>query len=231
MGFALEVEKRFDRKLAQFCRDNGGKFRFVNAGVDGWGTVQASRYAEDHFDALRPDIIVLTFCENDPYDDESFLADEGPTRTETRPARLFLQKHCHLYRLFYNLRWMWQNRDEVRQLGRDQKTDGKEDPAAAIAIPEELWGKSLQRIRDFHAAFLKFNPNGALLLQATSPTSTDMSIHLSQLDNDKNLLYVDLGGQVSNLPLTERRLPHDPHWSEKVQEISARALYDKIIAL
>jgi hypothetical protein len=231
MGFALDVENRFDRKLAQRCRDKGKDFRFINAGVDGWGTVQASRYAQDHFEVLRPDIVVLTFCENDPYDDASFLEDEGPTRVETRAARLFLQRHSHLYRLAYNLRWMWQHKDEVRQLGRDQKQDGQADPSAAIFIPEDQWQKSLQRLRDFHAALLRQNPSAVLLVQASSPTSTDVRSHLSGLDNGKSLFYIDLSGPVGALSVPERRLTHDPHWSAKVQEISAQALYDRIAQL
>ena len=231
VGFALDVESRFDRKLAQLCRGNGLKFRFINTGVDGWGTVQATRYAEDHLDLLRPDMAVYTFCENDPYDDASFLANEGPTPVETRPLRLFLHRHFHLYRLAMNLRWMWQHRDEVRQLGRDQKTDGAADPAAAIVIPEDLWKLSLQRLRDFHAALLGRNPNAVMLIQASSPTSADVRSHLSALDNGKNLFYVDLSESVNSLPLAERRLPHDPHWSAKVHEISAHALYDRIVGL
>ena len=231
MGFALDVESRFDRKLAQLCRENGRNFRFINTGVDGWGTVQESRYVEDHFDFLRPDIVVLTFCENDPYDDLSFLANDGPEWVETRPLRLFLRKHSHLCRLAYNLRWMRKNEDQVRQLGRDKKQDGETDPAAAISIPDDLWRQSLQHLRDFHAALLRRNPNAVLLIQATSPTSANVRDKLSALDNGKNLFYIDLTGPVSALPVPERRLPHDPHWSAKVQEISARALYDRIARL
>ena len=228
MGFALDVESRFDRKLAQLCGKDSRNFRFINAGVDGWGTAQAVRYAEDHFDALRPDVVVLTFCENDPYDDATFLAREGPTPVETRPARLFLQRHLHLYRFAYGLRWMWQHQDEVRQLGRYQKPAGETDPAAAITIPEDLWRQTLQRLRDFHAALLRHNPNGVLLVQASSPTSADVRRHLSMLDNGSSLVYVDLSGPVNALPVAERRLTYDPHWSVKVQEISARALYGNI---
>ncbi len=228
VGFALDVESRFDRKLAQLCAKDGLKFRFVNCGVDGWGTVQASRYAEDHFDFLRPDIVVYTFCENDPYDDASFLENEGPTRVETRTSRLFLHKHFHLYRLAMNLRWMWQHRNEVKELGRDQKADGTADPAAAIVISEDLWRQTLGHLRDLHAALLRHNPNCVLLVQASSPTSENVRSHLSSLGNGKNLFYVDLSGPVGALPVAERRLPHDPHWSAKVQEISAGALYARI---
>ncbi len=231
MGFALDVESRFDRKFAQLCRENGRNYRYINAGVDGWGTVQESRYAQDHFDVLRPDIVVLTFCENDPYDDASFRENEGPTWVETRPVRLFLHRHSHLYRLAGNLRWMRQHRDQVRQLGRDKKQDGEADPAASITIPEELWSQTLQQMRDFHAAFLRFNPNGILLIQASAPASSDVRGHLSGLDNGKNLLYVDLNEAVKALPVAERRLPHDPHWSTKVHEISARSLYNCLVRL
>jgi hypothetical protein len=231
MGFALDVNSRFDRKLADLCRENGQNFRSINAGVDGWGTVQESRYAEDHFDSLRPDIVVLTFCENDPYDDATFLANDGPTWVETRASRLWLHRHSHLFRLASNLKWMRQHRDEVRQLGRDKKQEGEADPAASITIPEELWSESLQQLREFHAALLRFNPNGVLLIQATSPTSSDVRSHLSGLDNGKNLLYIDLSGPAGALPATERRLPHDPHWSAKMHEISARTLYNRLVRL
>jgi hypothetical protein len=231
MGYALDIENRFDKKLAQLCRENGSNYRFINAGVDGWGTVQESRYAQDHFETLRPDIVVLTFCENDPYDDAWFLAHEGPVWVETRPVRLFLKQHCQLYRLASNLRWMRQHRDEVRQLGRDKKQDGETDPAGAMFIPEPMWAQSLQHLRDFHAAFLRHNPNGILLVQASAPTSADVRSHLSLLDNGKNLLYIDLSAAVSSVPVAERRLPHDPHWSAKVHEISAHALYERIARL
>jgi len=231
VGFALDIESRFDRKLAERCSKNGLKFRFINCGVDGWGNIQAFRYAEDHFDFLKPDIAVFTFCENDPFDDAMFLANEGPTPVETRASRLFLHKHFQLYRLAMNLRWTWQHRNEVQALGRNKKPDGAADPAASISIPEEQWQQTLQRVRDFHAALLQRNPNAVLLVQASSPTSENVRSHLATLDNGKNLFYIDLSGPVGALPVAERRLPHDPHWSAKVQDISANALYDRISRL
>ena len=228
MGFALDVESRFDRQFARLCRDNGIPVRCVNIGVDGWGAVQATRYAEDHLDQLRPDVAVWTFCENDPYDDTSFLADPGPTPVETRPLRLFLQRHMHLYRLYCNLRWMRQHGDEVRNLGRDRAADPNIDPAAAIAIPESLWRQTLERVRNFHAALLRQNPRAVLLVQASSPTSADVRSHLSALDNGGNLLYVDLSGPAKTLSVPQRRLPHDPHWSARMHELSAHALLDRL---
>ncbi len=231
MGFGIDVDERFDRRLARLCRQNGAEFRFINTGVDGWGTVHETRYAEDHFDSLRPDIVVLTFCENDPYDDASFLENEGPTKVESGRVRLFLRSHSQLYRFVYVLRWLWGHGEEVRQLGVGEKRAETEDPAAAIAIPEELWQQSLRRLRAFHEAFLRFNPRGVLLVQASAPTSSDVRGHLAGLTNGKDLFYVDLGGPVGALTMRERRLAHDPHWSLMVHEISARALHDRIAEL
>jgi hypothetical protein len=226
VGFAIDIEERFDKKLARLCQDSGRAFRFINAGVDGWGTLQESRYAQDHFDALRPDIIVLTFCENDPYDNAAFLASKGPVRVETGRLKLFLRSHFQLYRFLNGLKWMSVHGQQVDELGLDHSPRDSMDPSQHIDISEDLWEQSLQHIRDLHMAFLRFNPNGVLLVQASSPTSPDVRSHLSTLANGKDLLYVDLSESASAIPAKERRLPHDPHWSSKMQDVSARALYE-----
>jgi hypothetical protein len=123
---------------------------------------------------------------------------------------------------------MWVHRQQVEELGLDRSPGDGVDPGQNIHISEDRWEQSLQRIRDLHAAFLRFNPNGVLLVQATSPISPDIRGHLSTLANGKDLLYVDLSKSASAIPLKERRLPYDSHWNSKMQDASARALFDFI---
>ena len=236
-GQAINIEDRMDTQLEALCRTAGLAFRYINAGVSGWGTLQAARYGQDNFDVFRPDIIVLTFCENDPYDDAYFLA-RGVSFDQVKfPGKTFLRKHFHLFRflqyqyLLFLLNQKTRVETQVPEEGQNEETTAHPEvakPVGEMVIPQAYWDKTAQYVRDFHAAFLKFNPQGVLLLQAGNPTNADIRKHLRALGNGANLIYVDLAEAVSRIPPEQRRLPYDGHWSRKMHAISAQHLYDAI---
>src|SRR5262245_42777023 len=71
-GEGLDVEHSFATRLQALLDAGGLKYDVINAGVGGWGTAQETTYARDNFGRFRPDVIVLTFCGNDPDDDAEF---------------------------------------------------------------------------------------------------------------------------------------------------------------
>src|SRR5262245_40145766 len=72
-GEGLNAELIFASKLEALLATEPNGWLVVNTGVGGWGTLQETLYAKDHFELFRPDVIVLTFCGNDPSDDANFL--------------------------------------------------------------------------------------------------------------------------------------------------------------
>ncbi len=231
-GEGLNAESTFDTKLEVQLAKEKSKWFVLNTGVGGWGTLQATLYANDHFEAFRPDIVVLTFCGNDPGDDVSFLnkiSDSDQGRFPI-PGKIFIRNHSHLYRFIFHgvkqLLYTW----EMKKKQHDHP-DLVFDSQSSALISADEWRLTLQRIRDFHRDFLAFNPDGVLLVQATYPTNLNTREHLQQLTNNKNLFYVDLHDAVQHLGEEKMRLPYDNHWSAEAHELSAHALFQTIRTL
>ncbi len=233
-GYGVQVGERFDKRLAALCAAQGRDFRFINAGVDGWGTLAMTQFAEDNFASLRPDIIVLTFCENDPSDD-AFLLLHGVTYSRVPFwGKEFIRRHSQLYRFIRRRAWV-AGHDPKAGLGQSlvgdiAKSAGLE-AADATTIRADYWDRTLARLRSFHDAFLAFNPRGVLIIQTSAPTCADIREHLRKLDNGSSLRYCDLYDAVAPLNPDERRLPFDPHWSVKVHELSSAKLYEVVSQL
>lgn len=237
-GHGVNVPDRFDTRLKELCRDQGRSFRFLNVGVSAWGTLQETRYVRDHLDLLRPDIVVLTFCENDPYDDAYFLEHGVSFDHVTFPGKLFLRKHFHLFRLLQHryLLFLLERRVQNAAPGTTADADASRHPEvrvsdASVVIPESYWDKTFAYLREFQRDFLDYNPKGVLLIQATQPTQPDIREHLKAFANDRDIFYVDLAEAADALTPEQRRLPYDGHWSPAMHNISAQALLETLMRL
>lgn len=225
-GYGINVEDRFDTHLAALLEREDNRYCLFNAGVPGWGTVQETRFARDHFHIFDPDILVLAFCGNDPSDDTQFLKGEMVFKEKglgNFPGKAWLRAHSHLYRFVLHhttvLRRAWfinaqQAGDEAIHV----------DAQSAGVMNESEWERTLKLLRDFHAEFLAFKPGGNMILLATNPEDPEIRDRLRSLDNGDTLRYLDLHDAVIKLSPSDRVLPYDRHWSKEVHHIVAEEL-------
>lgn len=232
-GFGANIEERFDTRLRAKLEHAGYDFRYINAGVDGWGTLQATQFARDNFGVFQPDIVVLTFCENDPYDNAYYLENKETFGSVRLPLKQVFRRYLHLYRLVQYVHWVNTHKASINGLAVSEgdPTETTPDPQRLLTIPDHLWPTTRQAIVDFHAELKRFNPDAVLLIQASAPTSHDIRNRLKSLDNGNDLLYVDMHDTASKMTLEQRRLTFDPHWSPAMQEVSAQHLSDEIVRL
>ena len=206
-------------------------FTIINSGVGGWGTLQETTYAKDHFTLFNPDIIVLTFCENDPNDDLKFKTgmhnkDRGVLNF---PGKMFFKYHSQLYQFIYHKfsEMMYTKMIQKRLAGKKIRYEG--DPQGTVS--EKDWDTTLRTISKFYQDFRRFNNRGILLIQATTPWVPDIRNHLKQLSNDSTIYYVDLYEETVSIPDSVRMLPYDrQHWSGVIHRISAEKISETINA-
>lgn len=232
-GYGVNVEDRFDTRLARLLEGEDHLYRLINAGVPGWGTLQETRFARDHFGVFLPDILVLSFCGNDPSDDSQFLNGEMVFKEQGLiglPGKVWLRNHSHLYR-FMLRHTTTLRRAVLRQDGKAGNETAHVDAQSAALLDDEAWKRSLDIIRELHHAYLEFNPAGRLLLLATNPEDAVIRERLSSLDNGDSLRYLDLYDAVMNIPPEQRTLPFDRHWSVKMHAVVAEVLAEAIQGL
>jgi hypothetical protein len=225
-GQGVNMPDHYGTKLEGILKESGLDATVIKGGAPGWGTLQETLYAKDNFDLFRPDIVVITFCGNDPGDDEAFLyklsdSQKGVVRF---PGKTFLRNHSHLYRfVFYSFKNIFHGamiRKKAAQTGNKVAIEAQ----SAQIITDAEWERSLEAIRKFRDDFLAFNGRGIVLVQATAPWQEDIRARLSGLTNGRDLFYVDLYEETVSIPHRDRRLPYDGHWSPLMHSISARAL-------
>jgi len=236
-GSGVQIEDRLDAKLQLLLAKAGLKARTINVAQVGWGAMQEFTYARDHFSEIRPDVVVFTFCPNDPRDDALF---EMNLKDYTRghvwlPGKAWLRQHSHLYKLLFNkfnrlatnltYRWRALFRSTAAAAEAAVMNIGGPD-----SISEEMWRVTLERIRAFHQDFLAFNPSGVLLVQTSHPVREDVRQHLRTLSSGANLVFVDLFDDVKELKPDQWVTPHDGHWSPLMYSISAKRVAAAILA-
>ncbi len=230
-GYGINLEDQFGFNLEKLLNKSNDNFMIINAGVGGWGTLQATCYANDNFSFFKPDIIIYTFCGNDPEDDilfENKLAD-NEKGVLYFPGKVFLRDHSHLYRFIFSRLKIYFHQIKLKRKSSVQPNRNiLLDTQSASIITEKEWNKTLNYLKDFHKDFIEFNPHGLLLIQASAPWNTDIRDHLKSISNDSNLIYVDLYEETISIPEIQRRLPHDGHWSERIHFISAINLHNII---
>jgi hypothetical protein len=101
-GSGINMKDHFGVKLERMLKSDG-EFLIINSGVGGWGTLQATSYAKDNFSVFEPDIIVYTFCGNDPNDDIKFThkLSDNEKGAIYFPGKIWLRNHSQLYRFLW----------------------------------------------------------------------------------------------------------------------------------
>ncbi len=234
-GYGANVKDLFDTRLEELLNGLHGCYQVINAGVVGWGTLQQVEYAQDHFDIFNPDLVVITFCSNDPYNDTQYrfrIKDKEKGGAFYFPGKVFLRENSHLYRLIYKLFHRMVYDVALRwKLGGKYEQYRKEmgDLLAGRALTPDDLVRSLGFMRDFRDRFREFNPHGVVLLQATEPWNQMIKQYLSSSSNGEDLLYVDLSEDASRL--TEKTLGYDAHWNAQMHAVSAKNLFETIEGL
>lgn len=234
-GHGVRQEQRFDSLLCSALASKGKNVRCINAGVSAWGTLQQTRYLLDHIDVLSPDIVVLTFCENDPFDDSYFLQ-RGVSFDRVRfPGKDFLRAHSHLFRVVqYLYLLMLKKRSMEAEGGALSEREGLTTPNAPILpaiapnIPDELWQRTERYIDEAFTSLRASRADVKLFVQATDPLNADIRRHLISIASEVEGTYVDLAPVASSMPEPERRLTFDGHWSPKMHATSADVLLEQL---
>ena len=234
-GYGVEIEDHFGTLLEKKLRDKGHKCVVLNSGVGGWGSFQAFNYARDHFGQFRPDIVIYTFCGNDADDDIRFTSDKSLTDKEKGlfyfPGKIFIRNHSHLYRLIVDkLRISIHSFALKCKIRKSGGSDIKVDTQSASLIIDDQWSGLAENIRKFHDDFLKFNPKGIFVVEASAPWDENIRSHLAPLADGKSIFYLDVYEDTVKIPDAERKMPHDNHWSPKIHAIFADKL-DEMIEL
>lgn len=228
-GEGLDVEHNFASLLQGRFDADGSAVEVINAGVGGWGTLQEAQYVRDHLRDFRPRAVVLTFCGNDPDDDEKFLQKAGNNASGSFyfPGKIFLRENSQLYAFVYGVQFRFRH---ARQQARKQKEDPHltVDPQSATLISEAQWQRTLAEIHQLAVDYARFEPNGVLLVQATYPTIASFREHLPAVARDQNVRYVDLFAGAQALGKDRLRLPYDGHWTKEMHQLSAGALHDAL---
>ena len=230
-GQGVNMPDHYGTKLEGILRESGLAATVIKGGAPGWGTLQETLYAKDHFGLFMPDIVVITFCGNDPGDDEAFLcklsdSQKGVVRF---PGKTFMRNHSHLYRfVFYSFKNMFHGAMIRKKAALTGNTIAIEAQSAQI-ITDAEWERSLEAIRKFRDEFLSFNARGIVVVQASAPWQEDIREKLAGLANGTDLFFIDLYDATASIPHADRRLPYDGHWSPLMHSISARALGEFIL--
>lgn len=97
-GMGVEDDETFAARLGELLeRREPGRWEVVNAGVNGYGAVQALGLARRHWERLRPSIVVYVHCGNDFADDWNFTTGNWNAIRARMPLRRFLRVHSAAY--------------------------------------------------------------------------------------------------------------------------------------
>ena len=125
------------------------------------------------------------------------------------PGKIFLRHNSHFYRFL-----IIQFKTIIHQFSLNRKIKEKDailNRQSGSVITSEDWKNTLKYIKNFQNEFMKYNPNGILLVGGTAPWMTDIRDNLSSISNDKNIYYLDLYDETINLTDKQKKQPHDSH--------------------
>ena len=234
-GYGVNEEDTFAMRLSQQLKRDGLDHVVYNAGVTGWGTLQELLYARDHLELLKPDVIILTYCENDPIEDEVFLRGGAAGLFPSFPGKRWVRDHSRLYGFLYELVYrrlyaqlfMRQDASAHGPTIHSATNDMKPLPTPDL---EAWWKRTGSEIMDFYKEYRGFNSNGLLFIQATEFWKPDSRDNLMRLANTQGVVYVNLAEAAVQWTPEQVRLGFDPHWNPKMHALSAQMLYSNLIA-
>lgn len=227
-GFGVDLDQRFDEVLAQ--KLNETEYRLINLGTPAWGTLQATRYLLDRLQEFDPDIVVLTFCANDPSDDAYFRKKGQSFDAVMFPGKRFLRNHSHLFRYATHQAFRLLHTYFVRR-GQQANAGANVDTQAGVLITDEQWQSTFGVLNEFVERLRNHNPEIRLIIQATNPFHDEIHHHLSEFAERPNVTFVDLGRWTESLGPADIRLSFDGHWNPLMHAISAEALYETLEGL
>ncbi|MBI1319008.1 MAG: hypothetical protein GC168_08665 [Candidatus Hydrogenedens sp.] len=103
-----------------------------------------------------------------------------------------------------------------------------EQAHAAPPIDDAAWQRTEGYLAGLAEALAKRNPDALLLIQATAPWDPDIAARLGEIAaRHEHIEYLPLEA-VAALPEGERRLAYDGHWSRRVHELAAEALFERL---
>jgi len=230
-GYGINIPDRFDTRLESLLREHGQPMHIVNAGVPSWGTRNETDYARRHFSVIKPDVIVLLFCGNDPGDDRGLRrpALSGKNSILYLPKR-FLRMHTHTYRFLLKQMTIARHRQRVsKSLSRNAQA--QLDVQSGSAISASDWETTRTLIRGFYSDFKHFNKSGRLIVMAAAPDNEDVQKNLAMLANGKDLVYLDLSEAIADIPDEDRRTPWDGHWSPAMHAVAAKEIHSLLMKM
>jgi lysophospholipase L1-like esterase len=241
-GYGVEYEQTFGAILQSNLLAGGVTAMVFNAGVTGWGSAQEFLFAADNFDKLKPDIIVVTFCENDPIEDEIFARGGSKGVLPSFPGKRWVRDHSRLYGAVYNaVSSLLYNRYLLAKKANNQTTQKSAVVAATnvntVVQPVDRFGglewyyRTMDLFRDFSGKFRRANPNGHLLVQVVEFWRNDFRDVMQVLDNEGQVRFVNLREDAGDWSAEDVRLPFDPHWNPAMHQVAADRLTREILGL
>lgn len=238
-GYGVEYEQTFGALLERNLLEAGVTSMVFNAGVTGWGSAQQFLFAADHFARLRPDIIIVTFCENDPIEDEIFSRGGAKGVLPTFPGKRWLRDHSRLYGVVYNAlsstlynRYLLVRKTKASDASEGSPTSAGE-PIAVKPVDRfgglEWYYRTMDLFRAFSSQYRQFNPNGFLLVQVTEFWRNDFRDVMTVLEQEGHIRFVNLRDDAGHLSPEDVKLPFDPHWNENMHRISAERLTREVL--
>lgn len=233
-GHGVNYEDAIAARLREHLKLEGLGYDVVSAAVVGWGTEQEARYFKDNAALLAPDVLVVTFCGNDPMDDTRFLHDMKDSERGIFyfPGKVFLREHFQLYQFLHakvaRVLYSIVLKHRMSKEGLQQRDV---DAQSAGVITEQDWQETLARYREIHAALKAQNPSAVMIVQASNPVNQDHRKHLMTLASEGGIIYNDMADEVGAVPEQKRVMPHDEHWSPLLHDMYAKALADVVKGL
>lgn len=237
-GYGVEYDQTFGAVLQRKLGDAGIQSIIFNAGVTGWGTAQQLLFASDHEERLNPDIVVLTFCENDPIEDEIFARGGAKGVLPSFPGKRWLRDHVHLYGVVYNaVSSFLYNRYVLQKMPVPSGNNTVPSPlnASPTVAPTSRFGglewyyRTMDLIRSFSSHWRKRRPDALLIVQNVEFWRNDFRDVMRVLETEGHIRFVDLRDDAGHLTPEQTKLPFDPHWNEDMHRISAERLAREIL--
>jgi hypothetical protein len=222
----------------------------LNAGVNGYGTIQEVQLLRDHVDRIKPQIVILAFYMNDIRDNR-YEADRGPTRTvrdgwlvpASDPDRRPKPHTSHLHAFLTNRsEWFLNRYIKPRSHLRPVMKETDEQAAHAMDLTHQALLNFAETCREINAVPLVMTiPSGR---QSRPWLYDDFPIDQSELHIDKPQQLVENICQQSGirhinlLPVFRAKdrnftgyFGHEGHWNDEGNQLASETLTKIILPM